>query len=184
MVRDTAGLAALRDLYAAKATAELDAADEVLPAIPVKRTGDDLGRVLLVKGEPGSGDLAAGAALAGADGEAARAALTALGVPVDSLLAVVSRPAGSATPLDAAHRRLARYLEAADPALAIALDALAADDLAAAAGVPALPFGEAVECRGRVLLAVDGLEASLSDEKRKRRVWRQFRALETHEGRR
>ena len=176
MVRDAAELAAL---YDAKASAEEDAADALLPAVPVKRSGDVLGRVLLVKGMPGEADRAKSESLAGPDGEAARAALEALEVPTGSMLAVVSRPDGAGTPALGARRRLARYLEAADPAIAIALDALAADDLAVAAGVPALPFGEAVEHRGRVLLAVDGLEASLGDDARKKRVWRQFRGLTT-----
>lgn len=163
-------------LHLAKAQAEQDAADAALPGIAVLASGDPLGRVLLVKGEPGAADLAAGEALAGADGDAARAALEALGIPTASVLAVVTRPA-AATTADAARMRLAIYLESADPGLVVALDATAADDLAAAAGLRALPFGKPEHVRGRVLLAVDGLEASLADETRKRRVWGQLQGL-------
>ena len=47
-----------------------------------------------------------------------------------------------------------------------------------------LSFGVPAHVRGRVLLAVDGLEASLADEARKKRVWEQFRGLRTQQGRR
>jgi hypothetical protein len=178
--RDVADLAAL---YAAKAAAEEDAADALLPDLPVRRAGDPDALVLLVKGEPGTFDLEAGEALAGPDHEAVRAALEALEVDAGSLLAVVSRPVEDATP-EAITRRLALYLEACDPALAIALDAVAAEDLAAAAGLRSLMFGDPAHIRGRVLLAVDGLEASLADEERKKRVWAQLRSLKTQQGRR
>jgi hypothetical protein len=185
MVRDAQDVR-LRRLYDAKALAEEDAADAVLGAAPeVRRSGDVLGRVLLVKGEPGEADLAAGEALAGADGEAARSALDALGVDTASILAIVSRPVRGATPVLAA-ARVARYVEAADPELVVALDDVAQDDLQRAFGLKVLPFGEPLTLRGRVLLAVDGLETSLADEARKKRVWAQFRALKTqrrrHEG--
>lgn len=176
MVRDPEPLAELRALYAAKATAEEDAADALLPSLPVRRSGDPLARVLLLKGEPGPADLSAGEALAGADGDAARAALDALSLPVGSVLAVVTRPSAEVTP-DLAVGRLAIYLEACDPEVAVALDGIAAEDLAAAVGMRALPFGEPGRVRGRVVLAVDGLEASLEDEARKRRVWSQLKVL-------
>lgn len=176
MVREAEGLEELRRLYSAKAEAEQDAADAMLPGIRVLAAGVPTARVLLVKGEPGEADLAAGASLAGPDGDAARAALEALGVGASSTLALVTRAAARAAG-EAVVERLARYLESADPALAVALDAIAARDLAAAAGLRELPFGRLTHVRGRVLLAVDGLEASLADEARKKRVWRQLKAL-------
>jgi hypothetical protein len=168
----------LRALYDVKACAEEDAADALLAEVPVHRTGDVRGRVLLLKGEPGEADTAAGEALAGADGEAARAALDALGVDTGSVLAIVTRPSPDVEPEFTA-ARVARYLEAADPAIAVALDEVARDDLARAVGLAALLFGEPKTLDGRVLLAVDGLEASLADAARKRRVWTHFRALAT-----
>jgi hypothetical protein len=182
MVRGAEELAALRDLYVAKARAEQEAADALLPALDVLAAGDPLGRVLLVKGEAGEADVAAGEALGGADGGAARAALEALGIATDSVLAVVTRPSAD-TPAAPAAERLACYLESADPALVVALDAVAAADLAAAADTRLPAFGEPAHVRGRVLLAIDGLEASLTDEARKKRVWAQFRAVQKRQGR-
>jgi hypothetical protein len=176
MVRGPEHLAELRALYLAKAKAEQDDADALLPTLRVLSGGDPLARVLLVKGVPGLADVAAGEALAGADGDAARAALQALGVGTSSVLAVVTRAAAGARG-DPAVERLGRYLESADPGIAIALDEVAAADLAAAAGLGSLVFGEAVRVHGRLLLAVDGLEASLADEARKKRVWKQLGAL-------
>ena len=174
--RPLSGVEELAALYAAKAAAEEAAADALLAGLRVRSSGVPDARVMLVKGEPGKADLRAGEALAGPDREAARSALEALAVDAGSLLAVVSRPTPDAA-ADAIVRRLALHLEACDPALAVALDAAAAEDLAAAAGVRSLPFGEIAHVRGRTLLAVDGLEASLADDARKRRVWAQFKGL-------
>lgn len=179
MVREAADdVAALAALYAGKAAAEEAAADALVGGAPVRSAGEPDARLLLVKGELGASDLEAGEALAGPDREAALAALAALQVDAGSFLAVASRPVAGAA-AKAVVRRLALYLEACDPGLAIAVDATAAEDLARAAGLPALPFGEPAHVRGRTLLAVDGLEASLGDEDRKKRVWAQFRGLGT-----
>lgn len=163
--------------FVAKATSELDAADALLgdAARAVHRSGEPGSRVLLVKGEPGAEDLVAGTALAGRDREAARSALGALDIDAADALAVCSRSVAGA---DAAARgeRLSRYLAASDPEVVVAIDREAAEDLGRAAGVR-LAFGKPVQVRGRTLLAVDGLEASLDDSARKRRVWAQFKAL-------
>jgi hypothetical protein len=169
-------LTALAALYAAKAAAEQDAADAVLPAVPVRRCGIPDARLLLVKGEPGTDDVARGEGPCGRDRDAAIAALSALGIESESVLGLVTRPAPGTDPVLAA-ARVARYLEAADPELAIALDEVARDDLARAVGLPTLLFGKPQTVAGRTLLAVDGLEASLADESRKRKVWRQFKGL-------
>jgi hypothetical protein len=170
--------------YLAKVGVELDAADALLggAAGAVRRSGASGSRVLLVKGAPGPEDVAAGFALAGRDGDAARSALAALGIDATDALALCSRP----TPgIDAAVRaqRLARYLAASDPEVVIALDTEAAEELSAAVGAR-LAFGKPVERHGRVLLAVDGLEASLDDPGRKKRVWAQFKGLKGGAGRR
>jgi hypothetical protein len=106
---------------------------------------------------------------------------------VFDVIGLVTRPSADA-PRELVVRRVALYLEACDPAVVIALDREAGDDLAEAVGLPALRFGEPEHVRGRVLLAVDGLEASLADAARKKRVWAQLRSLrqpgpETQQGR-
>lgn len=169
--------AALRALYARKAAAELEAAE--VPGGAVRWSGDPLAEVALVKGRPGEADVETGRVLAGPDGEAARKALSALGLD-EAWFAACSRPDGAA-PDEAGLRELSASIEAVDPRVVIALDADAAEDLAAAAGLPRLRFGVPVERDGRTYLAVAGLEASLGDEVRKRRVWRQFRSLERAE---
>lgn len=169
---DPVETARLRALYEAKARAELDAAG---PAA-VRWSGDPLARVVFVKGVPSEADTAAGLAFAGADGDAARKAAAALGIAGGGLLFLCSRPGPN---LDASQRaeRLGLQIEAADPAIVVAADAEAADDLAVAFGLSGLPAGEPARCLGRTLGALDGLEASLSDEDLKRRVWAQLRAL-------
>ena len=167
---------ALRRAYQAKARAELAAADRLLGGrVPVTGSGDPLGRVLLIKGAPGPDDTAAGSALAGADGAAAAKALQALGLDPASVWRTCSRPG----PGDAAARarRLELAVEAVDPALVLALDADASQDLSAALGLTPLRAGRPEIVRGRVLGAVDGLEASLTSEAAKARVWRQMKAV-------
>jgi len=163
-------------LFEAKARAELAAADAVLGAKPaVANSGDALGSTVLVKGAPDAGDRAARRALAGPDGVAATKALAALGLDADAVLAVCSRPA--AGDADAHARRLELVVEAVDPRLVIALDAAAAEDLAAAFRVPALVPGRPVMARGRVLGAVGDLAASLGDPNEKARVWARFKSV-------
>jgi hypothetical protein len=161
--------------YADKAAAELAHADSLLPgASDVASAGDPFGRVMLVKGEPGPEDARAGKALAGADGEAATKALEALGLADGGVFRTVSRPLADGDAADVAER-LAWIVEAVDPDIVIALDAEAGSDLARVADLDALSPGEPVRWRGRALLAVDGLEASLADEAHKARVWAQLK---------
>ena len=79
---DTSAEAARIDaLYRAKARAEVDVAEALVPGANVVRgQGDLLADVLLVKGEPGAGDMAKKRALAGDDGAAIGKALDALGL--------------------------------------------------------------------------------------------------------
>ena len=158
-----------------KADAEIAAADApVVGSGRIRSSGDVLAEIALIKGAPGPHDVAAGRVLSGADGEAATKALDALGLPSERY-AVCSRPGRSAAAARA--RRLALIIEAVDPAIVIALDPEAAADVALAMRTGALVPGEPVSVRGRNVLAIDGLEASLGDERLKKRVWRQLRAL-------
>lgn len=163
-------------LYRAKARAELAAADGGLGSTAaVASIGSEIAAVLLVKGEPSSADLAAGRVLEGADGAAAAKALEALGVGSGDWYALCSRAADAPAP--ALVRRLELAVEAVDPKLVVALDAIAARDLADAFGLADLPPGRPVTARGRTLGAVAGFGASLDEPARKALVWRQLRAV-------
>ncbi|MEA5075139.1 MAG: hypothetical protein VB139_02165 [Coriobacteriia bacterium] len=165
----------LEALYRAKARAEIDAAEAIAgTSQPVRCAGDELADVVLVKGEPGAADLTAGIALAGEDGVAAHKALDAIGAP-ERRFAICTRLPGVAD--NVRLERLALVLEAVDPRIVIALDPTAAHDVAQACTIEPLTPGHLGSWRGRSLLAVDGLEASLSDDVLKRRVWTQFKAL-------
>ena len=155
--------------------AELDAADALgLGSDAIAGAGSLTPAVVVVKGTPGEADRSSGIALAGADGDAVRKALDALGVD-GPLFALCSRPATGGNP-DAAARRLRLVIEALDPSLVVALDRTAATDVSAAYAVPELVFGMPVRVGGRMVLAVDDLERSLNDG-RKAEVWQQFRGL-------
>ncbi|PKQ20220.1 MAG: hypothetical protein CVT66_05945 [Actinobacteria bacterium HGW-Actinobacteria-6] len=164
------------ELAEAKVRAELASADELLGESGcIAWSGSVFPAVALVKGEPGEGERAGGIALAGPDGDAARKALDALGA-LGEVWSSVSRPASALEP-DVIAARLRMQLLAVDPAVVVALDVVAAADVAAAFRLSALAFGEPVAVQGVTLLAVNGLEASLGDEDRKREVWQQFRGL-------
>jgi hypothetical protein len=174
---DTANdVARIDRLYREKARAEIAAADrEVRGASAVAYSGDELADVLLVTGVPSAADAEAGRALAGAAGEAIGKALDALGLS-PRRGALSSRAGSGSGPARA--RRLSLAIEAVDPRVVVALDADAAADLARAFDVPALAPGAPVTVRGRVALATDDFAASLGDERAKRRVWRELKALE------
>lgn len=171
----TAESVRLDALYRAKARAEIDAAERTgAGGTSVRPSGDELAEIVLVKGEPGPGDLEGGYALAGADGEAADKALDALGAPAGRF-AFCTRVAG--VDGEARSHRIRMLLEAVDPSVVLALDMLAASDLEKALGIGPIVAGTPLGWRGRTVLAVEGLEASLSDEGLKRCVWRQLKAL-------
>lgn len=162
--------------HEARALAELAHAEEQAPGSDVVGwSGAAIAEVALVKGFAGPAESAGGKAMSGADGPAAGKALEALGWPADAVFATLSRPEPSIDPASRA-RRLRAQIEAVDPLAVIALDAEAAGDVAAAFGVDALGFGVRVRAGGRWLVAVDGFEASLADDTRKRRVWKQLQA--------
>lgn len=162
----------------AKVRAELAHADDGLPeAATGMWAGDLFPAVALVKGEPGPAEHAGDAVLSGEDGAAVVKALAALGMEGAAIWRTLSRPAPGVAS-EAAAARLSLQLAAIDPAIVIALDATAALDAATALAVAVPPFGVPVAARGMILLAVDGLEASLGDEGRKREIWRQLRGLD------
>lgn len=170
----SAEAARLHELYRAKARAEIAEAEKVARATgAVRGQGDVLAEVLLVKGEPGPADIGAKRTLAGDDGPAVGKALDALGLP-KSRYAFCTAATGSR---DAALRRVRLLVEALDPRTIVALDGVAARDLAEAYGMRQPRFGERATLGGRKWVAVDGFEASLGDEAAKRNVWRQLQAL-------
>lgn len=166
----------LRALYEAKVAAELGQAETLAPGSDrVAPRGDLLASVALVKGLPGPAEASGGAALTGADGEAADKALAALGWDPARVFRTLSRPEPGIEPARAA-ARLRRQLEAVGAELVIALDAEAATDVANAFATPALSAGEVRSACGRRLLAVTDFEASLGDAKQKGRVWQQLKS--------
>ncbi len=167
----------LAEAYADKVRSELEEADRLLAseALP-SSSGDPFAAVMLVKGLPGPAETAGDAAVTGRDGDAAGKALQALGFDPESTFRTLAR-ADRANPDELVYARLRLQVEAVDPDVVVALDSVAAADVAGALGIARLETGVPMDDAGRILLAVDGLEASLDDEKRKRRVWSQFRKL-------
>lgn len=166
--------ARLREIYEAKTRAELAQADALAPgADTVRWSGDPLASVMAVKGLPGPAEVSGGTALSGADGEALRKGLQALGWDSANPFSTLSSPVPG---LDETARaaRLRAQVEAIDPRVVIALDAVAADDLARALEIPSLKAGASVVSGGRRIVALSGFEDSLGDEQLKRRVWRQL----------
>jgi hypothetical protein len=166
----------IRSLHEKRAAAELAAADALAPGSDsVRWSGSLVPQVALVKGNPGPAEASGDAALSGPDGTAAARALERLGYDPSQVFATLSRPEPG---IDASARtaRLRAQIEAVDAPLVIALDEVAAEDLAAAFGLDRLPFGVLESARGRRLMAIGGLEASLGDQALKQRVWRELSA--------
>lgn len=134
-----------------------------------------MAEVLVVKGLPGPAEASGGAAFSGADGEAAAKALAALGYTEGDLYFTLSRPS-SGNDAERLAARLRAQIEAVDPLLVLAVDSAAAADVAAAFGIKQPKWGSEVRVLGRRIVAVDGLEDSLTDPARKRRVWEQLKA--------
>ena len=104
-------------------------------------------------------------------------ALAALGYAEDALFFTLSRPvAGEDEERRAA--RLRAQIEAVDPSLVLAVDDEAIADVAAAFGIDRPAWGSEARVLGRRIVAVDGLEASLTEPARKRRVWNQMKAAQ------
>jgi len=165
----------IRALHEARAGVELAAADAAAPGSDrVAWRGSLMAGVMLVKGLPGPAEASGGSAMSGADGEALGKALEALGWNEGDAFHTLSRPNPD---IDAVRRaeRLRLQAEAVDPQVVVALDTDAAVDLAHAFGLPELKPGRVLVAGGRRLLAVEGFEASLGDERAKRRVWSQLK---------
>lgn len=178
MTTEGGGATQVRALFESKARAELLAADGLAPGSDsVRWRGSLLAEVAVVKGLPGPAEASGGEALSGADGEAASKALSALGWDPSALFFTLSRPEPG-TPAEQRRERLRMQVEAVDPALVLAVDAAALEDVADAFGIRAPSFGKAVWILGRRFAAVDGLEASLVEPARKRRVWKQMQCAQ------
>ena len=134
-----------------------------------------LAEVAVVKGLAGPAEASGGTALSGADGDAAVKALGALGYPADVVFFTLSRPDPGIDPERRA-ARLRAQIEAVDPLVDPRGGRRSRHDVAAAFGIGQPAFGRAVRVLGRRIVAVDGLEASLTDPARKRRVWEQLKA--------
>ena len=163
-------------LHEARARSELLAADAMVPGSDgVPWRGALIAEVAVVKGLLGPAEASGGAALSGADGAAAVKALTALGWAESDLFFTLARPQPGAVSASGA-LRLRAQIEAVDPSLILTLDGEAAADVSAAFGIDQPAWGSGVVALGRRIVAVDGLEASLTDPARKRRVWEQLKA--------
>ncbi|MBS3956038.1 MAG: hypothetical protein KGZ40_00680 [Clostridiales bacterium] len=163
--------------YRAKIASELAQADSLVPGADlIASSGEFFAEVLCVKGEPGPAEAAGGEALSGPDGEAVAKALCALGFDPSCVFATVARSEPDSDPGTVASRIRAQ-IEAVDPYVVIALDPVAAHAVSAALSLKDLRPGRVRRLAGREFLALDGLEASLTDQQRKKRVWRQMKAL-------
>jgi len=172
---------AVAKLFAAKAAAELADAELIAGSGGRGWRGAPLSRLAFVVSRLSAEDLAAGGPLNGATGEAAAKAAAAFGVPADAFFAIASRPSDPLSPADRS-RRLVLAIEAADPAVVIALDEDAASDLAESFGVADLVPGTPARVRGRVIGAAGDLGASLADTKAKARVWVAMKAIAAEGG--
>lgn len=163
--------------YENKVRAELARADALVPgADRVAWSGVYDAQIMAVKGLSGPAEESGGPALSGEDGVALRKALSALGFDPHSVFATLSRPVADADPELTAHR-LRAQIEAVEPRVIVALDREAAQDIAIALGIRTPGFGRIVACLGRRIVAIDGFEASLTEESRKAQVWQQLKAL-------
>lgn len=169
--------AALRACVESRVRAELEAADAMCPGAELssRRRGDLLGGVMVVKGAQGPAEAAGKPPVSGPDGDAVRKGLETLGFDPESVFYTLSFEDDCPSLEDRA-RRLRLQVEAVDAELVVALDREAASDLAGAFGLEALAYGGIVQAVGRRLLAVDGLEAALSDDSAKARAWGQLSA--------
>ncbi len=168
---------------------ELDA----LTAQGVWMEGNAFSPVVLIKGQLNDAEAAGGNLLAGADGQALRASLTAIGYAPEDFcaLAAVAQasdepaavPAGELLPQEL----FRETLEALDPEAVILLDTPAADlmrETYTDALVAIEDFDEAMlkpglvaHVLGRRVLVLDGFEAALADKREKQRMWAYLKQL-------
>lgn len=159
-------------LYEAKARAELDDANGAAGVDADARRGALMAPVALVVGLPGTAE----PPLSGEAGEAVGKALVALGFPAGSEFVIASHPLSDAGDGPLA-RRLRLAIEAVDPTLVLALDAVAARDLSVAFDLGDLLVGVPVSALGRTFGYVGEFAASLGDESAKVRAWGAMKAI-------
>lgn len=170
---------ARRQACVAKATAEITSLAERGVAI----SGQAFSSILLLKGGPAAVDLEDGV-LAGDDGDALRAALTALGYAPEDWAALLTC-SREGVPLDP--ELLREAIAALDPATFVACDEAAADALKSAypaelAAIEALEEAMLVPgCVAHVLgmrvLALGGFAASLASASKKQEMWRYLKQI-------
>ena len=156
----------LRAAYLAKATAEIADADAETGAGAGSWAGPLIGaRMAFVVGEPQAG----GALMNERVADAVTKAAEALGAGA-AVFTLLSRPVHGMD-AESAARRLRLVLEAVDPPAVVALDPLAATDLAGAFGTRDLPESHPVRAFGRALGSAGDFAASLDDPVAKTRAW-------------
>ena len=150
--------------------------------------GNRFAEVVVIKGEPGAVELAGGQPFFGEDAQALESALNTLGWGSNNWCGVITELPGEAG-LSAGDVRL--LIEIIDPRAVVALDSHALEILweglasgeRCAEGKVAVPQkprpGQNTLFLGRMFVAVNGFETALAskDEKAKRRVWRELKAL-------
>lgn len=168
---------------------------EHLERLGVRMSGNAFSPIVLVKGELNEGERAGGELLAGADGDALRAALGRLGYAPEDFCAlsavagagdaavVSTTPAGSAL----APEVFREAVEALDPEAIVLLDDVAAHEMREAYAtelaaieqfdVAMLSPGLVAPVLGRRVLALDGFEAALGDAAAKQRMWAYLKQL-------
>lgn len=181
----------VKQAYVDAATQEVDD----LAARGVRMAGNGFSPIVLVKGELNEAERAGGELLAGADGDALRAALLRLGYAPEDFCAlaavmgegdpavVPTTPPGDPLPAPL----LREALEAVDPEAVVLLDEGAvqvmreayADALASIEQfeVAMLEPGLVASVLGRRVLALGGFEAALADPRAKQRVWAYLKQL-------
>lgn len=153
----------------------------------LRAVGNGFSPVLLVKGDLNAAEIAGGELLAGADGNALRSALSAVGFAPEDFCGMAAvygegtdaSAGASGGPLSVEFFREA--VEAFDPEAVILLDDAAtalmreayADALAAIEdfNTAMLMPGLVAPVLGRRVLALDGFEAALADRAAKQRMW-------------
>lgn len=145
--------------------------------------GNRFARVLVVKGIPGTAELAGKPPFFGADGQALEAAFSSLGLGTNAWCGVVSRlPKKKA--LSAGELRM--IIETIDPLLLVALDRDAAVLMQESFGKELMPDiprpGIKTMVLGRTYVVVDGFETALVSESKdkgesKRRVWKELSVI-------
>lgn len=180
-----------RNALLAAAQQELDA----LAARGVRMRGNAFSAIVLVKGELNANELAGGELLAGADGAALAAALERLGYAPEEFcaLSAIAGPEGEGAEPEAASGRplppalFREALEALDPEVVVLLDDTAASLMREAYAeelarieqfdMAMLAPGLVAHVLGRRVLALDGFEAALADERAKQRMWAYLKQL-------